>query len=137
MRLSAVSNQLSATHKFRKLEVWQKAMAFVTEIYRLTTKFPADERFGLSDQLRRAAISIALNIAEGCGTGSDLEFIRFLRIAQRSGYEVIAGLEIAINLKFLSQSEISRLISDCDSISAMIGALIRKIKNDQRKADSR
>lgn len=120
------------TYKFKKLDVWQKAISFVTEIYDLTSQFPSAERFGLMDQLRRAAISITLNIAEGSGTGSDPEFARFLRIAQRSAFEVIAGLEIAYNLKFITQSDLEKISEKCTIISAMLGALIKKIQNDQK-----
>lgn len=120
------------TYKFKKLDVWQKAIRFVSEIYHLTSKFPASERFGLCDQLRRAAISISLNIAEGSGAGSDPEFVRFLRIAQRSAFEVIAGLEIAYNLKFISYIELEKITEQCNSISAMLGGLIRKINSDQK-----
>ena len=119
------------TYKFKKLEVWQKSMTFITSIYKLTTHFPTDERFGLTDQIRRAAVSIALNISEGSGAGSDPEYLRFLRMSQRSAYEVITGLEIAINLKLASPSEIEIATDECDHISAMLGALIKKIKGDQ------
>jgi len=118
------------TYKFKKLEVWQKAVKFVTEIYNLTSRFPTSERFGLVDQLRRAAISITLNIAEGSGSGSDPEFARFLRIAQRSAFEVIAGLEIAYNLKFINLSELEKIVEECNLISAMLGGLIKKINSD-------
>ena len=120
------------TYKFKKLEVWQKAIKFVSEIYNLTSKFPISERFGLCDQLRRAAVSIVLNIAEGSGSGSDPEFARFLRIAQRSAFEVIAGLEIAYNLKFINSSDLEKITEQCNSISAMLGGLIRKINSDHR-----
>lgn len=120
------------TYKFKKLEVWQKAIKFVSDIYSLTSKFPASERFGLCDQLRRAAISINLNIAEGSGAGSDPEFMRFLRIAQRSAFEVIAGLEIVYNLKFIHSSELAEITEQCNTISAMLGGLIRKINSDQK-----
>lgn len=120
------------TYKFKKLEVWQKAITFVSNIYNLTAKFPENERFGLTNQLRRAAISITLNIAEGCGTGSDPEFVRFLRIAQRSAFEVIAGLEIAYNLKFINYSELEEITEKCNCISAMLGGLINKINRDQK-----
>lgn len=86
-------------HKFRKLNVWQRSTKFVTLIYQLTSRFPKEEKYGLIDQIRRSAVSISLNIAEGSGAGSDAEFRRFLRMSQRSGYEVIAALEIATNLK--------------------------------------
>lgn len=66
--------------KFRNLQIWQRAMRFVTSIYELSSKFPADERFGLTNQIRRASVSISLNIAEGSGSGSDPEFRRFLRM---------------------------------------------------------
>lgn len=127
------------TYKFKKLNVWQKAIGFVSDIYELTAKLPASERFGLSDQLRRASISIVLNIAEGSGSGSDPEFVRFLHIAQRSAFEVIAGLEIAYNLKFITQSELEKISEECTIISAMLGALIKKIGYDHnnQKAKSK
>ena len=76
-----------------------KIIDYVARIYKLTSRFPINERFGLTDQLRRASVSITLNIAEGCGAGSKLEFIRFLKMAQRSAYEVMAALErLAIRL---------------------------------------
>lgn len=114
--------------KFRKLTVWQRSIKFVTFIYELTSKFPKEERFGLVDQIRRAAVSIALNIAEGSGAGSDAEFIRFLKMAQRSAYEVLAALEIAINLKMTSLTDLQNASLEVDELSAMIGGLIKKLK---------
>ena len=122
------------TYKFKKLNVWHKAIDFVTDIYRLTAKFPTSERFGLSDQLKRASISIVLNIAEGSGSGSDLEYMRFLRIAQRSAFEVIAGLEIACNLQFINQTILDETTGKCNSISAMLSGLIKKINSDHKIA---
>lgn len=66
------------THKFRKLTVWQRSIQFVSLIYEITATFPKEEKFGLIDQIRRAAVSISLNIAEGSGAGSDPEFMRFI-----------------------------------------------------------
>ena len=85
-------------HKFRELKVWQRAMDLVVEVYHLTQTFPSSEQFGLISQLRRAAVSISLNIAEGAGGGTDPEFRRFLRMALRSCYEVMTGLEIGRRL---------------------------------------
>ncbi|OGE19587.1 hypothetical protein A3A14_01605 [Candidatus Daviesbacteria bacterium RIFCSPLOWO2_01_FULL_43_38] len=118
------------THKFRKLNVWRRSVKFVTEIYKITSKFPKEEKFGLMDQIRRAAISISLNIAEGSGAGTDAEFIRFLRMAQRSAYEVIAALEIAINLKMTDTSILEEASSEVDQLSAMISGLIKSLKAD-------
>lgn len=117
-------------HKFRKLTVWQRSIEFVTFIYQLTSIFPKEEKYGLIDQIRRASISISLNIAEGSGAGSDPEFRRFLRISQRSCYEVIAALEIAINLKFSDKATLNKAIIDVDELSAMIGGLIKSLKSD-------
>ena len=129
-RLSAVSRQTIKMHKFRKLEVWQRAIDFTTTIYALTVTFPKEEKFGLVDQIRRATVSIALNIAEGSGSGSDPEFGRFLRMAQRSAYEVIAALEIARNLDMISKEDADVAINEVDQISAMIGGLLRSLKAD-------
>jgi four helix bundle protein len=87
-------------HKFRELKVWQRAMDFAMEVYRLSADFPKAEQFGLTSQIRRATTSIALNIAEGAGSGSDLEFQRFLGYALRSTYEVMAALEIGQRLGY-------------------------------------
>ncbi len=119
---------MNHNHKFRQLKVWQKSIVFVTSIYHLTSTFPKQEQFGLTDQIRRAAVSISLNIAEGSGSGSDPEFTRFLRIAQRSAYEVIAALEISINLKLTDQPKIEKLMNECDELGAMLSGLIKSLK---------
>ncbi|MDD5416236.1 MAG: four helix bundle protein [Candidatus Daviesbacteria bacterium] len=118
------------THKFRKLTVWQRSIQFVSLVYKITSKFPQEEKYGLVDQIRRAAVSICLNIAEGSGSGSDPEFMRFLRMAQRSAYEVIAGLEIAISLEMADEKTINAVISEVDQISAMLSGLIKSLKAD-------
>lgn len=115
--------------KFRNLQIWQKAMEFVTSIYVVSASFPAEERFGLTSQIRRAAVSIALNIAEGSGSGTDLEFRRFLRMALRSAYEVMAALEIAANLKLVKKDIIEARLQDADELCAMISGLIKKLKS--------
>lgn len=118
---------MATMHKFRKLTVWQRSIEFVSLIYKITSTFPKEEKFGLVDQLRRAAVSICLNIAEGSGAGTDQEFIRFLRMAQRSAYEVIAALEITINLKMANQDTLKNAIIEVDQLSAMISGLIKSL----------
>lgn len=73
---------------FKKLKVWQKAHTFTVNLYKLTKDFPAEEKYGLTNQIRRASVSIESNIAEGCGRNGNKEFSRFLYIAQGSAKEV-------------------------------------------------
>ncbi|MBI4040096.1 four helix bundle protein [Candidatus Daviesbacteria bacterium] len=115
------------TYKFKNLNVWNKSVEFVTFVYEITSGFPKEERFGLVDQIRRASVSITLNIAEGSGAGSDLEFKRFLKMAQRSAFEVIAALEVAINLKMADQASLEEAINKVDELSAMMTGLIKKL----------
>ncbi len=105
-------------------------MEFITIVYKVTATYPKYELYGLIDQIRRAAVAIALNIAEGSGSGGDKEFCRFLRIALRSLYEVITGIEIAIRLDYGLQSENRKLIEDADEIGAMLAGLIKSLKAD-------
>ena len=80
---------------FEKLEVWQEGIVFADEVYRATRDFPGDERFGLTSQLRRSAVSVAANIAEGSGRGSRKDFTRFVEIAFGSLMETVSHLAIA------------------------------------------
>ncbi len=114
--------------KYQKLLVWQEAMGLVIGVYRITERFPATERFGLCQQLRRAAVSIPSNIAEGAGRHSDKEFIRFLNIANGSLLEVETQLLIALQLQYIE--EISELQNSIDKIFAMLSSLKRKLKTE-------
>jgi len=114
-------------HKFRELKVWQRGMGFVTEVYRISANFPHTEQFGLTNQLRRAAISIPLNIAEGAGAGSNKEFQRFLSFALRSTYEVMTALEIAERLGYCKSEELKPLLDEADEVAAMTVGLSRSL----------
>jgi four helix bundle protein len=116
--------------KFRKLEVWNKAMGFIEEVYRLTDRFPGKERYGLTSQLRKAAVSIALNIAEGSGAGSDAEFKRFLSFSLRSSYEVMCAAEIAGRLRYCNDEELCALLKASDEPSAMLASLKKKLTTE-------
>jgi len=107
-------------HNFRKLKIYSRAIDFSTLIYTLTKSFPKDEQFGLTNQIRRAVVSISLNIAEGSGNKSNKEFKRFLEIALRSNYEVMACLEIALRLRYCKKEDYKTLIAESDDIAAMI-----------------
>lgn len=112
--------------------MWNKSTTFVTDIYKVTEKFPNREIYGLTDQIRRAAISICLNIAEGSGAGSDLEFSRFVTIAKRSVFEVIAGLEIAINLGYIDRRSAEILMDNADELAAMLTGLVKKLRANSK-----
>ena len=116
--------------KFRKLKIWQKAMDFVEKIYKTTNKFPNEETYGLTSQLRRAATSVALNIAEGSGSDSDAEFNRFLSIAHRSNYEIMCGVEIAKRLNYVTEDNFNLLLKNSNELSAMLFGFKKKLKAD-------
>jgi four helix bundle protein len=107
--------------------VWQKAMALVTEIYKVTKSFPRREDYGLTSQLRRCAVSIPSNIAEGYGRNSRNEYIRFLQIASGSLYELQTQLEIAANLGYLKKDEFELLYESTREVERMLSVLIRRL----------
>ncbi len=114
-------------HKSRELKVWQRSMDLTVEVYHLTQTFPSSEQFGLISQLRRAAVSISLNIAEGAGSGTNPEFQRFLRMALRSSYEVMTGLEIGCRLGYCDDQRMNILLQEADEIAAMIVGLSKSL----------
>lgn len=107
-------------HNFRNLKIYQRSIAFSVEIYTITSKFPKEEIYGLTSQTRRAVVSIALNIAEGSGNTSEKEFKRYLEIALRSTYEVMACLEIALRMGLCNRETFTLLSDEADEIAAMI-----------------
>ena len=107
----------------RDLVVWQKAMVLVTDIYRVTRAFPKDELYGLSAQLRRAAVSVPSNLAEGHGRTSRREFHQFIGNARGSLTEVETQLEIAKNLGFLEQSAAADLLDKTSEVARMLNGL--------------
>lgn len=110
------------------LEVWQKAIDFVVSVYRSTQKFPADERFGLTSQVRRASVSISANIAEGAARQSEKEFLKFLAIAQGSCSEVETELFIGLKLGYLSDADYHDLRAVADSIGRMLVGLSKHLR---------
>ncbi|MDP2336285.1 MAG: four helix bundle protein [Bacteroidota bacterium] len=113
---------------FREIKVWQKAMDFVTKMYRSTKKFPQDELFGLTSQMRRCAVSIPSNIAEGFGRRSSNDFKRFLQISMGSLFELETQLEIAKNLEYMDESQFNNLYNDLREIEIMLSSFINSIK---------
>ena len=112
--------------KFEELTVYQKAIDFVNVVYTLTKKFPSDEAFALTSQLRRAAISISLNIAEGSAR-SKKDFGRFIDMARGSGFECVTILKISVKQNYINQSEFNNFENDLVEISKMLSGLKRKL----------
>ncbi len=112
---------------FRELLVWEKAHELGLEVYRDTKDFPADERFGLTIQLRRAAVSVASNIAEGCGRGSDKDFARFLSISAGSASEVEYQILLARDLGYLSEDDYSRLNAHVNEVKRILNSFIQSL----------
>ena len=110
--------------QYKKLIVWQKAMQFVQMIYALVKKFPPEEKFALTDQIRRAAVSVPSNIAEGCGRTSNRDYAHFLAIARGSLYETMTQLELAQSFGYIDA--IGEVETLADEISRMITSLMRK-----------
>ena len=116
----------------KDLDLWKKSISLVKEIYSATRFFPADEKYGIVQQIRRSAISIPSNIAEGAGRTSRKEFTNFLSIAQGSLSELETQLIIAKELDYVSEAE--SFHSQIKSIRLMIRGLINKVSNDRNVA---
>ncbi|WAC42416.1 four helix bundle protein [Pedobacter sp. SL55] len=114
--------------KFEKLKVWQKALDLADEIDQLTKTFPKEEIYILNSQIKRAADSISLNIAEGNAGQSNAEFIRFLRYALRSDIEVVGCLHLAKRRKYLQEEHFTKLYASCEEVLVMINGLIKSLK---------
>lgn len=121
---------------YRQLTVWKRAHQFALAIYRISRGFPDRERYGLTAQLRRAAVSVVSNIAEGSGRLGDPEQVRFLRIARGSVCEVECQLLLSRDLGYV-QADSWRLIDkDCQALSSMLNGLVRSL-DGRRHRDSR
>ncbi|OPX20473.1 MAG: four helix bundle protein [Desulfobacca sp. 4484_104] len=116
------------SRSFRDLDVWRKSIDLVKEIYQITGKFPPSEIYGLTNQIRRAAVSIPSNIAEGQGRNSAKEFRQFLGIALGSVAEIETQLIIAQEIGYLSNEKFDFLIISLDTIRKMIKSLAKALK---------
>jgi four helix bundle protein len=114
---------------YRSLEVWQKGHALVLAIYRVTGTYPADEAYGLTSQTRRAAASVACNIAEGAGRGSDADLARFVALAIASANEVEYQLLLARDLGYLSPDTHDVLTTSAAAVRSMLVRLRQKLRD--------
>jgi four helix bundle protein len=112
---------------FEKLDVWQKAIEFADLVYSVRRTFPDDERFGLTNQMRRAAVSVSSNIAEGSARSSHVDFARFIEIATGSLFEVVAESFVSRRQGLLSETEFARLYGAAEEQSKMLSGLRRSL----------
>lgn len=109
-----------SAHRLQDLIIWKKSMVLVKEIYLLTEKLPSEEKFGLTPQIRRCAVSIPSNIAEGAGRNNMKEFNHFLGIASGSCYELETQLILLIDLSFINDDNVTPLLNNLNEIQKMI-----------------
>jgi four helix bundle protein len=112
---------------FEKLETWQKAIAFADLVCEMTRNFPADERFGLTNQMRRAAVSVSSNIAEGAARNSKNDYARFLEIATGSLFEVVSQSFVGRRRGFLSEADFNKLYAAAEEQGKMLSGLRRSV----------
>ena len=120
--------------QFKKLKVWQKAHLLALSVYRATAPFPREEQYGLTAQLRRAAVSVPANIAEGCGRRGDGELARFLRIAVGSVTELEYHCLLAKDLGLLERWAADRLINEARAIQKMLSGLLHYLRTERTQA---
>ena len=114
---------------FEKLDVWQEAIQFADLVYELSGDFPADERFGLTNQMRRAAVSVSSNIAEGSSRVSRTDFSRFVEIATGSVFEVVSQTTIALRRKMITQKNYDKVYAAAEKQSKMLSGLRRSLSD--------
>lgn len=114
--------------KYRELQVWQKGIDIVVEVYRVTEQLPKEERFNLISQLNRAAVSVPSNIAEGCGRGTDAAFIQFLEYAIGSVFEIETQMFVIQKLKLLPTEELRTINQMTEEEGKMINSLISSLR---------
>ncbi|MDP2981885.1 MAG: four helix bundle protein [Candidatus Latescibacter sp.] len=116
---------------FRDLLVWQKSIELVVEIYKVTKRFPNDECYGLTSQMRRCAVSIPSNMAEGYGRNSPNDFARFLQISTGSLFELQTQIEISHKLNYVTSNDFDALYESTREIERMLSSFIRKVQEPQ------
>lgn len=121
---------------YKDLIAWQKSIVLVTEIYSLTRTFPADEKFGLTSQLNRAAVSVPSNIAEGWGRETSKNFLQFLRNSRGSIMEIQTQLIIAKNLKFVDEHNYQKLADKSEEVGKILQGLIKSINAKMKLTES-
>lgn len=122
--------------RFEKLDAWQLSISFAHELYAITARFPDNERYGLISQMRRSAVSISSNIAEGSGRASDGDFARFLEIAYGSLMEVVSQLHVAKLQEYVTHQEFDTLYQSSDRLARILSGLRTSLSSRHIKRPS-
>ena len=117
-------------HNFKELKVWQLSRALVKDIYEVTADFPSSEKYGLVSQLRRCAVSIPTNIAEGSGRNTDKDFAQFLNISLGSAYELETLLILSLDVKLINEHQLNELSPKISEIQKMTHGLIKTLRQE-------
>jgi len=115
--------------EFKKLQIWQRSHKLVLDVYKTTKDFPSSELYGLTNQIRRAAVSIPSNIAEGCGKEGQAEFARYLRIAMGSANELEYQLILSHDLQYIETQEFEDLIDEVNQLKRMLVTFVKRISS--------
>ncbi len=115
-------------HNFKELLIWQLAMDIVEDIYQITKNFPKEEQFGLTRQLRKSAVSIPSNIAEGCGRGTDRQLTQFCDISQGSAFELETQAYIAVRQKMCPPGEMDKILQKIKEVQKMIDGFTARFR---------
>ena len=127
----AENKKQKTARNFRNYKVWHDAVAYATEIYKVTNEMPWFEKKGLCDQLQRAAVSISSNITEGAAKPSDLEFAKFLDTALGSAFEVETQLTIANNVSYVNNELFNQLLTALFEIEKQLNGLIHSLRSNE------
>jgi four helix bundle protein len=125
--------QQAKQRSFRGLLVWRQAMDLARETYLLTRTFPKEELYGLTSQIRRAAVSVPANIAEGTGRATRRDFVNFLRIAQGSLREIETYLLLTVEIKLATPSSTAPLLAQAESVAKLLNRLIHSLEITQQR----
>jgi four helix bundle protein len=121
---------------FKELKVWEKAHGLALQVYKSTKTFPVQEQYGITSQMRRAAVSISTNIAEGCGRSSEIEFARFLEIAFASASELEYLALLSKDLELFDSSSYQHITTQAEEIKRMLYTFIQKVKERSKGSPS-
>ena len=119
---------------FKELVIWQRSMQLAAEVYRISKLLPREETYGLVSQLRRAAVSVPSNIAEGYGREATAEYIRFLKIARGSLYEIETQLYLCKTFQFLTQDELALCLNHIEEVGRMLNTMLPRLIEKNNKA---